>query len=210
MAFAYLLLLLPVAAVAYIIWDHRRKTAAREAASAARMEELLGVATHAAPPQRAPVDVALAANVDKIPTPAVAYVLRDRLLTPEQTLLYYLLKTGLPDHAIFAQMPVGAVLEAGSALAAYAREERARIFARHLVDFVIADKSTRPVAVVNLTSGAEAQHSALLSMRTWFAAVGIRYVEIDATALPRKESVRAVVLGDADQPVDASSAAVSR
>ncbi|HLA70249.1 MAG TPA: DUF2726 domain-containing protein, partial [Steroidobacteraceae bacterium] len=110
----------------------------------------------------------------------------------------YLLKTALPDHVIFAQTPVGAVLDAGPGLAAYAREEQARTFARHVVDFVIADTSTRPVAVVKLTVG-DMQQSALVWLRTWFAGAGVRYVEIDAAALPRKEAVRALVLGQADQ-----------
>jgi hypothetical protein len=207
LAFAYaLLLLLPVAAVGYLVWDHRRKKASREAVSAGRMEELLGVAAHAPPvePSSAPrtaapetpaVRTAGASAQSNVTAPA-SYLLRTRLLTPPQTLLYYLLKTGLPDHAIFAQMPVAAVLEAGAGLAAYAREEQARIFARHVIDFVIADKSTRPVAVVKLTAGGDTQNAALVLMRSWFAAAGVRYVELDSTALPRREAVRAVVLGD--------------
>ncbi len=201
MVFVYLLLfLLPVGAIGYIIWDYRRKSAQRESASAGRLEELLGVATHAQPAESlpAPADVVRAAPAEKIPTPAASYALRARLLTPPQTLLYYLLKTGLPDHAIFAQMSVGSVLEAGAGLAAYAREEQARIFARHLVDFVIADKSTRPVAAVKMTTAGDAQPSALMSMRDWFAAAGIRFIEIDSAALPRRESVRALILGETD------------
>jgi hypothetical protein len=199
LAFAYLLLLLvPVAVVVYIIWDFRRKAAQREAVSAGRMEQLLGVATHAPPAEPTqPAPAAAAASGTKA-TPPVAYVLRDRLLTPPQTLLYYLLKTALPDHVIFAQTPVGAVLDAGPGLAAYAREEQARMFARHVVDFVIADKSTHPVAVVKLTAVGDMQQSALVSMRTWFAAAGVRCIELDAAALPRKESVRALVLDEAD------------
>lgn len=201
MFFVYLLLvLLPVVAIGYIVWDYRRKTASRQALSAGRMEELLGVAIHAPPPESPlPIPAPPAASFETKATPPVPYVMRDRLLTPPQTLLYYLLKTGMPDHVIFAQTPVGAVLDPGSGLAAYAREEQARIFARHVVDFVIADKSTHPVAVVKLTSGGETQQGALVLMRTWFAAAGVRYVELDATALPRKESVRALVLGEADQ-----------
>lgn len=197
MWFGYLLLaLLPIAAVAYIVWDHRRKVAQRVAASAGRMEELLGVAVHAPraePAETAAVAPAAAAEAAK---PVMPYVLRDRLLTPPQTLLYYLLKTGLPDYAVFAQMSVASVLESAATVAAYAREEQTRIFARHIVDFVITDKSTHPVAVIKLTQSGEQQQAALSSMRTWFAAAGVRYVEIDAAELPRKEAVRALVLGD--------------
>lgn len=206
MWFGYLLLaLLPIAAVAYIFWDHRRKVAQRDAVSAGRMEELLGVAVHA--PRAESAEPALSAPVAaaEIAKPALPYVLRERLLTPPQTLLYYLLKTGLPDYAIFAQMSVASVLDAAATVAAYAREEQTRIFARHIVDFVITDKSTRPVAVLKLTQPGETQHAVLSSMRTWFAAAGVRYVELDAAALPRKDAVRALVLGAA-VPVESVSA----
>jgi Protein of unknown function (DUF2726) len=200
-----LLALLPIAAVAWIAWEHRRQAERREAQSTGRMEELLGVAMHAAPaatpaPTPAP-DVPAAAASDG--TPASPYVLRSRLLTPPQTVLYYLLKIALPDHAVFAQMSVAAVLDCAPNVAPYAREEQARIFARHVIDFVIADRSTHVVAVVKLVHSGEFSQSVLSSLRTWFAAAGVRYVEIDAARLPRKESVRAVVLG---APADAEHA----
>jgi hypothetical protein len=207
LAFAYLLLfLLPIAAIAYIIWDHRRKLASREAARAGRIEELIAVSANptTADDAAAPVSDVQVPTSTPAPTASIgasvpaAYVLRERLLSPPQTLLYYLLRTGLPDCLVFAQTPVASVLEPGSGLAAYAREEQARIFARHVVDFVIADRSTRPIAVVKLTASADTAQGSLSLMRTWFAAVGVRYVELDPAALPRKEAVRAVVLGDAD------------
>ena len=225
MGFAYLLLfLLPIAAIAYIIWDHKRKRASREAASAGRIEELIAVAAKTTP---AETSVAPASDVQSAITPSAtsgvaasasaaapspgasipaAYALRERLLSPPQTLLYYLLRTGLPDYVVFAQTPVALVLEPGAGLAAYAREEQARIFARQSVDFVIADKSTRPIAVVKLAAAAEAQHASLSLLRTWFAAVGVRYVELDPAALPRREAVRAVVLGEADAAENSASA----
>ena len=193
-----MLALLPIAAVAYIVWDHKRKAAAREAASAGRMEELLGVAQHA--PRAEPTEPSLA---HEPAPPAATFVLRERFMSPPQTLLYYLLKTGLPDCLVLAQVPVAALLDPSPTLAAYAREEQARTFARHIVDFAILDRSTRPLAVVNLLAGADASRAASLQMKTWMVAAGVRYVELDATALPRKEAVRGLVLGEETAATDA-------
>jgi hypothetical protein len=205
LVFAYLLLaLLPIAGVAYIIWDHKRKVAEREALSAGRMEELLGIAQHAAraeplEPSLAPVAPAEAA------APPATFLLRERFLSPPQTLLYYLLKTGLPDHLIVAQVPVASVLDPAPTLAPYAREEQARMFARHVIDFAILDKSTRPVAVVNITSAADPTRVAASQMKSWMSAVGLRYVELDAAQLPRKEAIRGLVLGDESSATAAST-----
>lgn len=159
------------------------------------MEELLGVAMHAVPAVAAVPTANAPAAAAPEGTSALPYMLRSRLLSPPQTVLYYLLRIALPDYAVFAQMSVSSVLDCAPSVAAYAREEQARIFARHIIDFVIADKSTRVVAVVKLVHSGEMPHSVLSSLRTWFAAADVRYVEFDAAQLPRKESVRELVLG---------------
>lgn len=188
-----MLALLPIAAVGYIAWDHKRKVAQREALSAGRMEELLVVAQHAT--RGGGIEPSLA-PVAAPPEPASTFILRERFLSPPQTLLFYLLKTGLPDYVVVAQVPVASLLDPAPNLAAYAREEQARMFARHIVDFAILDKSTRPVAVINLGNAAEQGRAASLQMKAWMSAAGLRYVELDATALPRKEALRELVLGD--------------
>jgi hypothetical protein len=214
LGFTYVLLfLLPIAAIAYIVWDHKRKAAQRSAASTGRLEEILAVAAQKpadvalAPEPAALADAAQPAPADQPASMPASYVMRERLLTPPQTLLYYLLKTGLPDHNVFALTPVASVLEPGPSLAAYAREEQARIFARHVVDFSVTDKSTRPVAIVKLIVPGDAPQGDLSLVRTWFAAVGVRYVELDPSALPRKEALRALVLGGADAPQTSESEA---
>ncbi|MGZ9005930.1 MAG: hypothetical protein ACXW20_19325, partial [Burkholderiales bacterium] len=48
MDFSYLLLILsPIGGVGYVLWDHKRKVAAREAASAGRLKEILGAVQQA-------------------------------------------------------------------------------------------------------------------------------------------------------------------
>jgi hypothetical protein len=136
------------------------------------------------------------------------------VLTPPQTLLYYLLRTGLPDHVVFARMTLASILEAGPRLSGFAREEQLRRLAALTVDFVVSDKNMQPVAVVELTvhapgSSAQADRA---SACTLLAAAGVRYLEFDATQLPRKDAIRAVVLGDtpADESDRGSAAQAAR
>jgi hypothetical protein len=210
--FAYVMLaLLPIAAVVYIIWDHRRKIAEREAVSAGRMEELIGVAMHAPRADAAEAHAPVSEERIEPAAPAATFVLRERFLSPPQTLLYYLLKTGVPEYLVAAQVPIASLLEPAPHLAAYAREEQARMFGRHVVDFVLLDKSTRPVAVVNLVSAAEGLRASSTQMKAWLTTAGLRYVELDAAALPRKDAVRAIVLGDdSAAPTSAADAEFSR
>ena len=212
MVLGYLLLVLvPVAAIAYIIWDHKRKMAERDAASAGKLHEILGTVaqqergTNTTAPARATAD----APVPHAPATAPLYASRERVLTPPQTLLYYLLRTGLPDHIVFARVSLASVLQPGPALSGFAREEQARRLAALTVDFVVSDRNMKPVAVVEIAwrdQGGAAQADRD-SARSRLAAAGVRYLEFDATQLPRKDAIRAVVLGDT--PLDDSARAAA-
>ena len=229
MLFGYLLLvLLPIAAIGYIVWNHKRRTAERDAASAERLHELFGAAAYTQPrataatadtaetadtaakaervvaPAPAPVRVDPPPRVEpEQPTPqAPIYSLRPRMLTPPQTLLYLLLRTGLPDHVIFARVSLASVLDVGPALVGAAREEHTRRIASTLIDFVVADKSMQPVAIVQLAS-APINESDRSSLRALVTAAGVRYIELDARALPKKEAIRAVVLEGVGEPITA-------
>lgn len=209
-----LLVLLPIAVIAYIVWDYRRKMAQRAAVSAGRLTELMGAVKEvqlsaSAPPP--PTDKPTVPPVAPTPPPVTRaepeptkpepplYAARERMLSPPQTLLYYLLRTGLPEHIVLARVSLAAVLDAGPGLSGFARDEQTRRLAALTIDFVVADRSMRPVAVVEIAApdqGSVAE-SDRESVRTRLAAAGVRYVELDARKLPRKEGIRAVVLGDA-------------
>jgi hypothetical protein len=192
-----LLLLIPVFAVIYIFWDYRRRTARRDTATAERLQDVIGVAAQA--PR---IAQGLAGNVrgglgeEKDTGPIVSYVKRDRLLTAPQTLLYYLLKNELPDHLVFAQMTLASVLETAPGVAEHARAEMTRRLRDHKVDFVISDKRMHPVTVLKLNTPAEGARNELSSAQRWLAEAGVRYVEIDARALPRKDAIRTIALGE--------------
>ena len=223
-----LLVLIPIAAIAYIVWDYRRKMAQRAAVSAGRLTELMGavkeVQLSAAAPTPA-AEKAAVAPVAPMPPPATRpeaeaakpeaplYAARERVLTPPQTLLYYLLRTGLPEHIVLARVSLAAVLEAGPGLSGFARDEQTRRLAALTVDFVVADRNMRPVAVVEIAAPGQdsVAQTDRESARTRLAAAGVRYVELDARKLPRKEGIREAVLGDAQAAaMPATSAAAAR
>lgn len=192
MTWLYLLIVLvPLAGIGYIVWDFRRKTALRDAVRVGRLQELIGAgearglqAVTTAPAQNEPH--ALAPQVNPV-------AVRQRLLTRAQTLAYYLLKTGLPEHVVFAQVPLSFVLEPRDDTGQ--RQELSRRLAGHTMDFLVLDKTMRPLSAITLhdrtVSDANRNGDVLA---TWMRAAGLRYVELDASALPRKDAIRAVVL----------------
>ena len=211
LVFGYLLMiLLPVAAIAYIVWDHKRKAAQRDVASAERMHELLGAIVHApaegavarsadapavSPPTLAPA-IQKTAATPREETAAPLYAVRERVLSAPQTLLYYLLRTGLPEHVILARVSLAAILEVGPGLTGFAREEQIRRLCAITVDFLVSDTRMQPLAVIELETRDEggAALADRESARTRLAAAGVRYLEVDPRAMPRKEALRALVL----------------
>lgn len=195
--FWYLLfLLVPLGIGAYLVWDHRRKAVERASASAQRLNAILGATTHVPEPLSTPPG-APAATASAPAAPALAYAARERLLSPPQTLVYYLLRTGLPEHLVFAHVTLRAVLEAAAGLNAYARNEQMRRLSWHTLDFVVCDRNLRPIAVIEVTPRGE-QHDSSAMRKSWLESAGIRYLELEQSALPRKEAMRALVLGEGE------------
>jgi hypothetical protein len=208
-----LMFVVPIAAIAYIVWAYRKKTAQRDVESASRLHELLGAAVHvpaesqrsrrtdfeampAAPAPEAVPAPAVQAAAPREEAAAPLYAVRERVLSVPQTLLYYLLKTGLPDYVILARVSLAAVLEAGPGLTGFAREEQIRRLSAITVDFLVSDNRMQPVAVVELEMADEgsAARADRESARLRLAAAGVRYVEVDPRAMPRKDAIRALVL----------------
>jgi hypothetical protein len=208
-----LLLVVPIGIAAYLVWDHRRKAAQRAAVSADRLTAILGATTHIPipdAPRAAPaVDPMLNAqrvSATEIPPKSAVYALRERFLSPPQTLLYYLLKTGLPECHVFAHVALRSVLDAAPGVSGSERNEQTRRLAWHSVDFVVCDRSLRPFAVIELARSEEPQDTAA-SRKSWIGSAGLRYLVFEATALPRKEALRALVLGEATANAQGSAAA---
>jgi hypothetical protein len=182
-ALLYMLLLAPLVAIPILWWNYRRKNAERESYSDDRWRKLVTTAT---------VDPAL------VPAAAVAvrtaYATRARVLDPEQTVLYYLLKNSLPDHEVMPLVGLAGVIEVRAELTGAEREQRLRALAQHTVDFLVCNKALQPVVVIDLPMLDAASPAQDFRSRS-LAEAGIRYLQLSRKALPKREAVRALVLG---------------
>jgi hypothetical protein len=195
----FLLWLSPVIVIAVLVWKYRRTAAAREAARNARFKDFLGKtaaqgAVDAVPPvtgfDPAPVPAAIAAT--QAPT---GFTARARLLTPPQTVLYYLLKSSLSDHEVLAQINVASVIDAPAGGSALEREARSRRLAAAVVDFVVCDKSFTVIALVQCAAHDASAAATLAFARACCKSAGVRWVEVAAHALPKRDEIRHLVLG---------------
>ena len=191
-----------------LIWNYRRNAPRREAASRERFEQLLKTGTAPAIPAAPPAAPAIAVTPqtapasEAAPEAAVAYAARQRLLSQPEKLVYYLLRTGLPDLEVFPKVPLAAVID--SPATGYDREQQLRRLARQVLDFVVCDKEMKMVVAVQLAAiGPEAVIAQRIRSECLKSA-GIRLVTLQPAALPKRAEVRAFILGDA-----ASAAAVT-
>ena len=207
MAWVWIVVLVGVGAgIAYSIWNYRKKSAAREAASQQRFAELLreqaaasgrpvpAPATAARAPAQAPISHAAPAPPAPAPA-AVAAAARERFLGQHETLLYLLLKTGLPDHEIFANVSLASV--AALPAAASEREQQLRRLSPYQLNFVVCDKSMRIVAAVDIEAAGGADAAGIQQFKAdYLKRAGIRLVRVNPAAMPRRDQVRGLVVGD--------------
>lgn len=200
LALWYLLSLVPAGAIAYLVWAYRKKIAQKAAVSDLRFRELLAagspVAMSQAPAEDgcAAVTVPMTASASGIP----AYFPKARLLDLPETLLYYVLKAGLPEHEIFAQVNLAAMLDVPQTAQGYGREQLRHSLARHCVDFLVCDKSARIVAVAEY----EAATDSAAFKAACLKAAGIRHVLVKPGAVPKCDVMRALILAAGFPPAE--------
>ncbi len=180
----WLLLISPFIA-GYIIYRvYQKKNAEREAASSKRFDEIFGGAAKT-PPPAAPAPVPVTARTAPAPAPvtpiASAWAAKEKFLEPQGKLLYYLLKSGLPDHEVFAQVALAAVV---------ASAQPPRKPPESTIDFVVCDKQMKPVAAIRVSAV-----NSLDAAGEAVKAAGIRWVRIAPDALPQRGDIRTLVLG---------------
>jgi hypothetical protein len=198
----FLFLLAVAGGVAFAIWNYRRKTAAKRAASSARFEEIFKgspqlranpqpASPSAAAPGAAPAS-AKAAPAPSVTSPAAV----PRFLGQAESLLYYLLKAGLPDSEVFAGVSLARVVGA----AGEGREQQLRRLAQYQLDFVVCDKNMQVVAVVEVESAAGAEAAGDRRFKSdLLKQAGIRLIRIDPAALPQREQIRTLIDGGSPQ-----------
>ncbi|MBX9905694.1 MAG: DUF2726 domain-containing protein [Burkholderiales bacterium] len=184
-AFWYLLILAPFIVIPVLWWNYRRKLAQKEALSGMRWERLVKTA-----------------RVDDASAPAVTaatpeYRRRERLLDAGQTLVYLLLKQGMPDHEVLANVALAELLEPPSGSGDAGLGQPQQLLKQHRVDFVVCSKAMQPVVAVDLLA---AEPPAALTTAPDFKSqclqrAGIRHVRLVRNALPGRQEIRARVLG---------------
>ena len=190
---------------AILVWDYRRKVAARESASKKRFEEMFGAkqaVPGAAPLAAMPatmaslVPAASASAIPKAPAPAAAS--SARFLGQPETLVYRLLRASIPDHEVFANVTLASVLGANGS--GFDREQQLRRLSQFRLDFVVCDKSMHVVAVVEIAAagGTPATGDQQFKIDSLKAA-GIKLIRVSTAKLPRRDELRAMVCGG-DQP----------
>ena len=193
----YLFLLFAAGGIGFVVWYSRKKFAEREAASKARLERLLRApAQPAAPAELAPTPTAASPSASvAVPTPAkapAAMPARERFLGQAETLLYYLLKTGLPGFEVFAYVSLASVISASGS--GHEREQQLRRLAQYRLDFVVCDKSMRIIAVVELDTAVAAMGAGEQQFKAdCLKRAGIRLVRVNPAALPKRDQIRALV-----------------
>jgi hypothetical protein len=192
-ALGYLFLVLPVVAVVWIVWSYRRKAGDKEARSREREMELVGLVRSAdkaprpAPAERTGAGTGAAPSV--VPA-AAAVTRRERFLSQPETLVYYLLRTGMPGCEVFPRASLASVV-ARSNVSAPPRGQAPS--GTHDLDFVVCDKSMRIVAAIQLAGRPTGPDSVRVEQD--LAAAGIRLVTVDPKALPKREQLGALILG---------------
>ena len=182
-AFWYLLILAPFIVIPVLWWNYRRKLAKKEALSGMRWERLVKTA-----------------RVDDASAPAVTaatpeYRRRERLLDAGQTLVYLLLKQGMPDHEILANVALSELLEPPSGSGDAGLGPPQQLLIQHRVDFVVCSKAMQPVVAVDLLTAEPPLTTAPDFKSQCLQRAGIRHVRLVRNALPGRQEIRARVLG---------------
>ena len=120
---------------------------------------------------------------------------KQRLLPQSTALIYYVFRTGLPDHEIFTGLTLADVLEPGAA-ASMAEAGRTSKLLTQRLDLVVCTRQLEVVAGVVIDAGAgHVRGSSADFMAPVLHAAGIRMVRIDPAAAPRHHQVRELVYG---------------
>ena len=198
----YLFLLLAAGIILFGVWSSRKQIAAREAASKARFERMLRAPVQpAASAEPAPTAAAAFPSAPSVslaaPAPAkapAAAPARERFLGQAETLLYYLLKTGLPGYEVFANVTLASVI--GVSGGGHEREQQLRRLAQYRLDFVVCDKAMRIIAAVDVDSAPAAMGAGEQQFKAdCLKGAGVRLVRVKREALPKRDQILALVLG---------------
>lgn len=187
--------------VTILVWDLRRKAAGREAASRERFEQIFQLKQDAVAAPLSRHSGSPNAGVAVAAQPRAAFsglAVRERFLSQPQTLVYLLLRTGLPEFQIFANVTLASVLSAPGAQVAD-RVQQLQRQAQCRLDFVVCDRGMHIAAVVELDAPSGDDAPGLQRYKSdCLAAAGVRVVSMNPLSLPSRGDVRRLVCGATD------------
>jgi len=184
----YLVGLVWIALVAGIIWYYNNKKAKRDAAREQKLGLLLSELKRGGAPS--PALAANAAVTAPAPVP-IRFAKKPRLLAPNNVLIYYVLRAGIPDHEVFANLLLGDLMVVSTP--GYEAEQKMKRLATTRADFIVCNKQMEIVAVVLIAGSAAAAETSLIE--ECLQSAGIRLLRIDPAAAPKHTQVRALIYG---------------
>jgi hypothetical protein len=118
---------------------------------------------------------------------------RRELMTDNEAEFFGRLVVALPDHYVFPQVAMSALLETTSSSSKTAHGDRLRI-AQQRVDYVICTKSCEVVAVVELDDRSHSNKKDQLR-DSRLEQGGIRTVRFQSNSKPKVDAIRTMILG---------------
>ena len=178
-----------IAMIVGVIMFYRRKQRQRDAGRAEKLAALMadlksGPVTADSRPAAPPAAASPAAT-------RAEFRKKQRLLPQSTALIYYVFRTGLPDHEIFTGLTLADVLETDPATMASGKA--GKLLAQRL-DLVVCTRQLEVVAGV-VIGGGEVIGAGADYVGECLRGAGIRILRIDPKAAPRHHQVRELVYG---------------
>lgn len=201
--YSLVLFVVVVALAAYAVIATRRARRAQLERSQERATAMLMALHQEAARNTAPADArqSAAAKPAPAPPPSTGPILpaevarRPRLLSDPQRLLYLVLRVGMPDHVVMANVRLIDLVDCGTDAAAVQADARLRVLASQRVDFLVCNRALEPIAALTLAaadaSPAGDERAKIDTLRAW----GVKFLRFRIGALPRPKEIRSLILG---------------
>ncbi len=143
-------------------------------------------------PVPAPFELAAAAT-DAPTTSSAAHVqLRRPFLAGPNRLLYLVLKIGMPDHLVFANVRLADLVRVVNPAAT--PQARAQL-AQTRIDFIVCTPNLEVIGLLDITDGNRADDVLKRQLEAQLTSGGCRYLRVTPNAIPKPAQIRALVCG---------------
>lgn len=136
---------------------------------------------------------------------------RKRLMTPSEVRFWHRLETALPDHRIFGQVSMGALLKPVRGLSRSDWWSNYGRYSQKIVDFVVVDAASGEVVAIVELDDASHNRSADLARDTLLGRGGYPVLRFDVRRFPSVLAIRSrFALGDPDVSLASARVSVQR